>query len=128
MRPTKGSIELQRRSFSKARTLSATVTPTPFKFIQPLVGRAVNGPCIPTYMNDQDIMNKIKKLNRDMKFNLKVDILDLKPFPTGNLFFLQSYFPKVSDCKPSEEFDLTKMSWGDHDILTVTSHDYPTAT
>ena len=29
---------------------------------------------------------------------------------------------------PSEEFDLTKMSWGDHDILTVTSHDYLTAT
>ena len=29
---------------------------------------------------------------------------------------------------PSEEFELTKMSWGDHDILTVTSHDYFTAT
>ena len=28
----------------------------------------------------------------------------------------------------SEEFDLTKMSWGDHDILTVTSHEYFTAT
>ena len=32
------------------------------------------------------------------------------------------------DIVPSEEFDLTKMSWGDHDILTVTSHDYFTAT
>ena len=29
---------------------------------------------------------------------------------------------------PSEEFDLTKMSWGDHDILTATSHEYFTAT
>ena len=29
---------------------------------------------------------------------------------------------------PSEEFDLTKMSWGYHDILTVTSQDYFTAT
>ena len=25
---------------------------------------------------------------------------------------------------PSEEFDLTKMSWGDYDILLATSHDY----
>ena len=29
---------------------------------------------------------------------------------------------------PSEEFHLTKMSWGDHDIFTATSHDYFTAT
>ena len=29
---------------------------------------------------------------------------------------------------PSEKFDLTKMSWWDHDILTATSHDYFTAT
>ena len=29
---------------------------------------------------------------------------------------------------PSEEFDLTKMSWGDHDVLTATSHEYLNAT
>ena len=29
---------------------------------------------------------------------------------------------------PSEEFDLTKMSWGDHDILPATSHEYFNAT
>ena len=27
-----------------------------------------------------------------------------------------------------EEFDLTKMSWGDHDILTATTHEYFNAT
>ena len=30
--------------------------------------------------------------------------------------------------QPSEEFDLTKMSWGGHDILTATSRNYFTAT
>ena len=34
----------------------------------------------------------------------------------------------LNDSFPSEEFDLTKMSWGDHDILTATSHEYFTAT
>ena len=29
---------------------------------------------------------------------------------------------------PSEEFDLAKMSWGDHAILTATSHNYFAAT
>ena len=38
------------------------------------------------------------------------------------------YLDVLHDTIPSEEFDLTKMSWGDHDILTVTSHDYLTAT
>ena len=28
----------------------------------------------------------------------------------------------------SEEFYLTKMSWGDHDVLTATSHEYFNAT
>ena len=34
----------------------------------------------------------------------------------------------ISYSCPSEEFDLRKMSWGDHDILTATSHEYFTAT
>ena len=29
---------------------------------------------------------------------------------------------------PSEEFDLAKISWGDHDILTAISHEYFNAT
>ena len=33
----------------------------------------------------------------------------------------------ISYSCPSEEFDLTKMLWGDHDILTATSHEYFTA-
>ena len=37
-------------------------------------------------------------------------------------------FMLTQACHPSEIFDLTKMSWGDHDILTATSHQYFTAT
>ena len=40
---------------------------------------------------------------------------------------LMSKIPDIKK-KPSEEFDLTKMSWRDHEILTATSHDYFTAT
>ena len=71
-------------------------------------------------------------------------VLDL---PSSHLIFFGADEPdragrqtlsptRVSDCQtlqnvvvvPSEEFELTKMSWGDHDILTATSRYYFTAT
>ena len=39
----------------------------------------------------------------------------------------KSHIPRFHAILSREEFDLTKMTWGDHDILTATSHDYFTA-
>ena len=62
------------------------------------------------------ILKEIKELflTNHETLNLKLDHLFGSDHPSP-------------DRSPSEEFDLTKMSWGDHDILTAVSHDYFTA-